>query len=282
MSVPWTGMRRVTLLVATGALAATVAGGQGVLAPPVRAISSGDGISTYYGFDRCGLPSTSEMSYLWAESPWYWYGTYIGGITAQQVGCTFPSASWLNTVQAQGWNFEFIWDGLQAPNSGNSNTFSTDPSTAYNQGEQMASDAYSTLVNTDGVANQAANTVVVDDLESYEYSGYPYQSAVDSFISGWDNVLHTPTAQTYGVYGSSCGSNLAALASVSPVPEFIWGAYYDNNPSTSDLACVPSGYWIYNQRLKQYNAGVSAYGIVVDEDCADGPTSPYGFSGASC
>jgi hypothetical protein len=245
-------------------------------------MSSGAATQTEYGFDRCGLPSTSEMQYLWLNTPWWWYGVYIGGITAQQVGCTFPSASWLNTVNNQGWAFEFLWDGLQAPNSGNSNPFSTNPSTAYSQGQQMAVDAFNTLVYTDGVANSAANTVVVDDLESYEYSGYPYQSAVNSFISGWDQQLSLPTAQTYGVYGSSCGSNLAALASISPVPEFIWGAYYDGNPSTSDLLCVPSGSWVSHQRLKQYNRNVSPYGIVVDEDCANGPTSPFGDTTSSC
>jgi hypothetical protein len=220
------------------------------------------------------------MEYLFTNSPYYWYGLYIGGDTATYVAhCTFPSASWLDSVHAQGWNFVFIWDGLQAPNSGNSYTFSSNASTAYSQGQQQATEAYGALLGPEGISNEAANTVVVDDLEGYEYSGYPYQSAVTAFISGWDQQLGLPTAQTYGVYGSSCESNLAALASSNPVPEFIWGASWDGNPSTSALPCVPYGYWVDHQRLKQYEGQVSPYGITVDEDCANGPTSPSGSGG---
>ena len=279
-----TRFRRLTLVVAAGAIAAMVAG-QLIMAPVVRALSSGYGVNTAYGFDRCGLPSTSEMSYLWAASPYYWYGVYIGGDTAQYVaGCTFPNASWLNTVAAQGWNFVFIWDGLQAPGCGNTYAFSTNSSTAYSQGQTQASDAYDTLVVTDGISNSAANTTAVDDLEGYEHcsSNYPYQSAVNGYISGLDAEWGSPTAQHYGTYGSTSDFNLTALASISPVPEFIWGALYDGNPSTSDLSPVPSGDWIYNQRLKQYDHMVSPYGITVDEDCANGPTSPYGSSAGPC
>ncbi len=281
MRIGSAGPQRILLIAAFGAVATVSAVGPGGWGASVRALSSGNGTNTETGFDRCGLPSTSEMSYLWANSPYWWYGVYIGGVTGQAVGCTFPSSSWLNTVHNQGWNFEFIWDGLQAPNSGNSNTFSTNPSSAYSQGNQQATLAYGALLS-DGLSNNAANTVLVDDLEAYEHSGYPYQSAVNSFISGWDYQLSLPTAQTYGVYGSSCGSNLAALASSSPVPDFIWGASWDGNPATSALPCVPSGYWVDHQRLKQYDHLVSPYGIVVDEDCANGPTSPSGYTGGAC
>ncbi len=239
------------------------------------------------------------MLYLWPASKYWWYALYIGGDTAQYVAhCSFPNANWLNTVNGYGWRFVFIWDGLQAPGCGNTYAFSTNTTTAYDQGEQMASEAYNTLVYTDGVSNFAANTVVVDDLEGYNLppgngcvSPYPYQSAVTAFISGWDYTLHNPTAQTYGVYGSGCASNLSDLAHASTVPEFIWGATWDNNPSTTDIGCVSSGEWVYNQRLKQYDHEVNVYsggpspyenGIVVDEDCANGPTSPVGVTGDNC
>jgi hypothetical protein len=273
--------------VAVAALAVTGAG-QIALAPPVAAISSGDGLNNWWGFDTCGLQSTSEMQYLWTNSLYEWNAVYIGGDEAEYVAhCSFPNASWLNTVESYGWNFVFIWDGLQAPNCNDTNAyaFSTNPTTAEGQGQLQAEDAWDTLVGPDGVSNDALDSTLVDDLEGYEHycTNYPYQSAVTAFISGWDGYLKTGYPQTYGVYGSICDSNLSAAAGASPVPEFIWGADYDSNPNPAIMAdgpggCgVPNGYWVNNQRLKQYDQEVTSHGIVLDQDCADGPTSPSGL-----
>jgi hypothetical protein len=198
------------------------------------------------------------------------------------MSCTQPnlSSGYLNTVNSQGWSFEFIWVGPQAPGTGYAHQFSSTPSTAYTQGQNEASSAYNKLLSL-GIGNSAANTAIVYDLDAVNTT---YQSAVNSFISGWINILHISPAQKAGVYGSVCGSNLNALRNLSPYPDFIWGAYYNGNPSTSNLytgTCgVTSGNWINHQRLKQYNnthnetwGGVT---LSVDDDCANGPTDPTG------
>jgi glycoside hydrolase-like protein len=247
---------------------------------PAYALPNGSGIDQAKGFDTCQDPNTSQMQAFWTGTPYFWLGTYIGG---SLMACSQPnlSADYLNSVHSQGWDFEFIWVGPQPPCTGYNQRFSSDPNTAYQQGKNEAISAWSLLTNTLGVTNFAGGTALVYDLES---SPSACQAATNSFISGWDYQLQLAPAQKAGVYGSVCGSNLAALASISNVPDFIWGAWYNGNPSTGNLdggGCgVPNGWWGYSQRLKQYNGGHNetwnGVTLNIDNDCANGPTDPNG------
>jgi len=270
--------RRRTRLLMVAALVALVV--TTLHAPaPAKALSNGSGTIETKGFDTCQDPTEGQMQAFWNGTPYWWLGTYIGG---SEMGCSQPNlnATWLNDVRNQGWNFEFIWVGPQSPCTSYRYTFSSNPSTAYTQGQNEASSAWTTLTNL-GITNGALHTAIVYDLES---SPSGCQSATNSFIQGWINELHISPAQVAGVYGSVCGSSLQSYASLNPPPDFIWGAYYDGNSSTSDLwagSCgVPSGDWVYHQRLKQYNNthyetwnGVT---LSVDDDCANGPVDPSG------
>lgn len=192
--------------------------------PPAGAIANGGYDSTQPGFDACPLPSTAAMSTWWTYSPYWWYSVYIGGSNALCPPGNI--SSWLNTVNDAElrWNFEYTWVGPQPPCSTYTNRFSSDQATAYSQGEAEAQSALSQLA-TDGVANSAQGTPVIYDLESA--GNGTCQAAINSFIQGWIYWLNLAPAQVPGVYGSVCGSNLAALASLSPPPAFIWGALYD-------------------------------------------------------
>ncbi len=226
------------------------------------------------------------MGNFWAGSPYWWYNVYIGG---ENYSCrpATVAASWLNTVHGQGWNFLFNWAGLQPPCStpGRFYTFSSNPSTAYSQGTSAASSAYQALLNL-GITNLAQGTVVVFDLEE---APPQCQSATNAFFQGWVDFFNISPAQVPGVYGSVCGSNLAALASLSSPPKFIWGAWYNGNPSTKNLytgSCgVPSSLWANHQRFKQYqgthNETWNGTTLSIDSTCADGPTSPNGTAYAN-
>lgn len=250
-----------------------------VVSAPAYALPGGSGTSESKGFDSCQDPTAGQMQAFWNGTPYWWLGTYIGGIS---MGCSQPnlSSGWLNTVNGQGWGFEFIWVGPQAPGTGFAHQFSTNPSTAYQQGKNEAASAWVTLTSTLGVTNGATNTALVYDLDAVNTA---YQSAVNSFIAGWIYQLHLAPAQLAGVYGSVCGSNLNALAGLSPPPDFIWGAWYNGNPSTSNLnggGCgVANGNWVYHQRLKQYtnthNETWNGVTLSIDNDCANGPVDPY-------
>jgi len=247
-------------------------------ASPAYALPGGSGISESKGFDSCQDPTASQMQAFWNGTPYWWLGTYIGGVL---MLCSQPnlSASWLNTVNGQGWGFEFIWVGPQPPCTGYRVRFSNDPTTAYNQGKQEAANAWNMLTGTLGVTNGALDTALVYDLESAPSS---CQTATNKFISGWDYQLHLTPAQKAGVYGSVCGANLNALTGAGPVPDFVWGAWYNGNPSTSNLdggGCgVANGNWVNHQRLKQYtnthNETWNGVTLSVDNDCANGPVDP--------
>lgn len=246
------------------------------------AFPGGSVVGEGHAFDRCQDPSESQMTAFWTKTPYWWAGIYIGG---SSMGCAQPnlSAQWLNDVAAQGWQLEFIWVGPQPPCSGYTNRFSPDPSVAYQQGRNEASSAWQTMTGPLQIANGAQGTALVYDLET---SPSACQSATNSFVQGWVDQLHYPPAQVAGVYGSVCGSSMQSYAGLSPPPDFVWGAYYDGNPSTADLwagSCgIPSNDWVNGQRLKQYNANVSrtynGVTMTVDEDCAHGPLDPSGYS----
>lgn len=110
------------------------------------------------------------------------------------------------------------------------------------------------------------------------------QAAANSYIQGWVDQLHVPSPQVAGVYGSTCASGLDNYASLNPFPDFIWGASYDNNQSTSVMPCVNSGHWWAQQRLKQYvGPHDETWGGVtlnIDTDCSNGPGAPTGTNQA--
>ena len=276
-------MQQRRFRLALAAAATLVAGGLSagiVPAQPVQALSSGSGINESKGFDSCVLPSVAAMQQWWYYTPYWWYSVYIGGAN---YACrpAAVSASWLNQVHAQGWNFLFTWVGLQPPCTSYPYRFSSNTTTAYNQGYNEAYNAWDTLTNHLGVTNSALNSPVVFDVDAAPSS---CQSATNAFIRGWDDYLDLYPNQKSGVYGSVCGSSLASYAGISNPPNFIWGAYYNGNPSTSNLytgSCgVPSGDWTNHQRFKQYkNTHYETWGGVklsIDTDCANGPTGPDG------
>lgn len=269
----------VKALIVTTALA--VAAAAAVLYPnPAQALTNGSGTMQSEGFDSCSLPTTTAMHSFYTGTPLWWYNVYIGG---QNFACAPPTvtSSWLNTVNAQGWSYLFTWVGLQPPCTTFNHRFSSNTSTAFTQGQDDAVSAVLALRGL-GVTNDAQGSPVVYDLEQSPAS---CQAATNSYVRGWVTYMHSccPT-QLAGVYGSVCGSNLGALAGITPVPDFIWGAYYDGTPSTKDLfagGCgVPNGDWISHQRFKQYqgthNQTYNGVTLSIDSDCADGPTDPAG------
>jgi len=246
----------------------------GVFTPALsRSASATVVTTTSNGFDACSAPSTATMDNWWINSPYYWVGVYIGGVDRS---CSQPNltSSWVSHVVSTGWNIVPIWAGLQDPcYSGGGSLFSTDPTTAYSQGQSEASSAVGALIGLGINVGTSGNAEVVDDLEAFNQTP-TCVAAAQAFIKGWDAYLAVSPSQVSGVYGSSSGSDISALTG-SPAPYFIWGAYWDLNQSTLDLPPIPSSAWSNSQRLKQYRGGhVETYGgvgINIDNDSANGP-----------
>lgn len=241
--------------------------------PAVSPAQASSGISHGEGVDGCGFTTASAQAF-WSNTPYYDFGLYFGGSTAY---CP-QSSSFASALRSQGWHFMPLWVGPQDPCFGGT-TFSTDPTTAYNQGVAQEDSAYQTLA---GWGWDMTNTPVIYDLEAYNTGNSTCVNAAKQFIGGWSHEAHSGVVQKAGVYGSSCGSDLAAYTGSPTVPDFIHGADWNGNKSTGDLACVSSGSWVYNQRFKQYQGGHNetwnGYTVSVDSDCANGPTYPSGDS----
>jgi Domain of unknown function (DUF1906) len=234
------------------------------------------GISQNKGIDACDLQnSISNAQAFWTNTPYYNIGLYLGGSSA---GCPVQSASYANQLVSMGWDLLLIWVGPQAPCRPAARThFSTDPSTAYNQGRNEATAAYTKLLNFN---LSIVDTPITYDLESLTNYNSQCLAAAKSFIQGWVDQLHVQTAQKAGLYGSVCGSALSSFATLSPPPDYITGADWGTTPHTSTMNCVPSSYWTNFQRHKQYqgdhNERWNGVSISVDSDCSNAPVYPDG------
>lgn len=242
-------------------------------APAARAYSS---ISQEKGFDACQAPSASTMSTWWTNSPYWNLGIYIGG---SNRSCSQPNLtpSWITTVQNQGWGLLPIWVGPQMPygtcqstrNYGS--TISLNTTTAQSQGDSEAASAYSAASS---LGFDLTNVPIIYDLEGYNNNS-SCRAAAKSFIYGWDAYMHLSPPAKAGVYGSACNSYLDDFSTINDVPDFIWFAWWNSNPSTSNITCINSSHWASNQRHKQYAGGHNeSYGgvtINLDNDCSNGP-----------
>jgi hypothetical protein len=228
------------------------------------------------GLDSCAAPSVSQMSAFWNNTPYSAWGVYIGGVDR---GCSQPNltTAWVTAVTHQGWHLYPLWVGPQNPCAAGFDHFSTDTTTAYNQGKTEAVKAWNAMK----ALGMATNSPVVYDLEAPGSSTTACINATTSFVRGWVAQLHVAPAQSAGVYTSTC-SGFIDQFTASPAPDFITGAAWDGVLSTRTMACVSSSHWTAHQRHKQYRGGHNeTWGgvtINVDSDCSDGPTvalAPY-------
>jgi hypothetical protein len=232
------------------------------------------GISQRMGWDACGIGSTANASAFWTGTPYWNMGLYLGG-SSYGTGCTRWSNANVSTLQSQGWKFLPLWVGPQAPCTGFPSRFSSNPTTAYNQGKTEAISAYQKIVS---LGWSTLDAPIIYDLEGFDTGNASCVAAVKQFISGWMYQLHLPPAQKGGVYGSTCSSNLSGLAGIANVPDFIAGANWSDNKNTATLACIPTNYWTQNQRHKQYvgdhNETWNGVTLNVDNDCSNAPVYP--------
>lgn len=226
--------------------------------------------TTQMGLDSCEAPAVSQMQAFWNGTPYWWFNMYIGGST-RACANTNLSGDWINQVRAIGWKLLPTWTGAQAPCSPYNVKFSIDPGTAYNEGYNEAVAAYQEILSL----GMNADTPIALDVEGFDTSIAGCVAAAQAFVNGWTDYLQIPPRQLSDVYGSVCGSAINSYASIPLPPDFIWGAFYNGNPDTGDMACVNSGYWVESQRHKQYtnthNETYNGVTLRVDNDGSNGP-----------
>jgi hypothetical protein len=237
------------------------------------------------GFDACFHPSAAGLKDWLSHTPWYVYGTYLGGSGGAYVGCTPISLSTLDSAIKDGWAVVPFWYGRQMPESCGQryypDTISLNTTTAYNQGVQQA--------NYAAAAAEAEGYGGLDpiyyDLESYGVSSGGCPQAASAFIKGWDHQLDDNTPYYAAMYGSTCGSFLSNFASITPRPAYVAAADPNNNPEIYNLLCLPNNDWNDYNRIHQFADSLTltynGYPMPVDEDCVNSTVDTNSSAGAS-
>lgn len=225
------------------------------------------------GFDTCATPSISQMGTWWTYSPYWWIGVYLGGSSYACAGSQV-TFSWLDQAENYGYKFAPIWVGKQSPCNwqGLGNVHSYVTTTAYNQGYNEGTAAANAAYN---VGIWGPNRIFLD-VEAYNEGDTSCREATKNFIAGFVARL-----QQYGyngsVYGSPC--NAATWATASSVPNSVWladgaGTGYRGVFQTycGNTIAPPTGYWIWDQRLHQYQLDIyevyGGVGLSIDANCS--------------
>jgi Domain of unknown function (DUF1906)/Fibronectin type III domain len=202
------------------------------------------------GFDACTAPSLPTMA-AWLASPYRSIGVYIGGINRACDQANL-SASWISSVEGEGWHPVPTYVGRQAPCS--TGTVPIDPATAAAEGRSAADDA---------VAQAAAfglgvGSPIYFDMEAYDINQPSCSQTVLTFLDGWTAEIHV-NGYISGVYGSS-GSTITDLEkevgiSTFHLPDDIWFADWNGVAGVFGDPYIPDSLWAPNQRLHQYQGG---------------------------
>lgn len=230
-------------------------------------------------FDRCSLPTVSQMQTWWNASPYTVWNMYLGGIHFP-CSLTNLTPSWVDSVSNQGWDFILTWVGPQAPCSDFYYRFSSNWLTAYWQGVDEAQAAIAKARSL-GI-NQ--DLIIYYDLEAYIVpdGDTTCRYAAAKFIQGWTEELHTQGALGGG-YGSPCNSYIKDWYNYNATPpDDVWIAHwllpaqYRPDASVWNVACMDNTYWPNHQRIRQYAGDhTETWGGVaftIDSSVVDGDT----------
>lgn len=231
-------------------------------------------IEQHRGVDSCANESTSRMATLYQASPYGTYGFYIGGLTVNRScpsHASFHNQAWANTVKAQGWNLQPIYSGRQPgchPNTTVTYPISTNPTTAYSQGQSEGNDAIFQAY-TRGIAGPIWLDMDIDIPDSYSC-----RPSVDNYIRGWMGAVRANAAYIPSLYTGYANANRAATFAVANRPYQVTIPHWNNIPGVyGGLPNLNRSYWTGHQRGHQYRGGhnESWGGLTfnVDNNCYD-------------
>jgi photosystem II stability/assembly factor-like uncharacterized protein len=252
----------------------------------LQALGNQTATITGQGFDKCEVPTLSQLQNWITNSPYRSVNLYIGG-SARSCANSALNASFITQAKQQGWSFIPTWVGPQASCSGYSSRMSSDANTAYNQGVNEANAAIAVASNLGLTLADQSGTIIYYDLENYDTTNSGCRNAAKSFISGWTNQLQA-RANKAGVYGSSCGSAINDFATLGSNPDAVWPAnwllpaQYRSNATVWGVACLIDDHWYDHQRIRQYAGGHNetwgGIALTIDSNVIDGPVATLSSS----
>jgi hypothetical protein len=242
------------------------------------------------GFDKCEIPTLSQMQTWWNSSPYKTVNLYIGGSSRACANSALTS-SYLFQLYQQGWKFIPTWVGPQAPCTGYLSRMSSDVTTAYQQGVTQANLAVERSAALGLTGPAKTGSVIYYDIEAYG-TNQACRDAVNAFMNGWVVQIHA-RGNLAGVYGSTlCDTGLSDFRNIANVPDVVWPArwyhnlgsgFYNPNASVWDLgSCIPNTVWSNHQRIRQYegdhNETWGGLTLNIDSNVLDGVVAvPYDY-----
>ncbi len=241
------------------------------------------------GFDKCEIPTLSQMQTWWTSGPYKTVNLYFGGSSRACANGSL-SPSYLYRLNQQGWKFIPTWVGPQAPCTGFPSRMSSDPTVAFTQGVSEANLAVDRLLALGLTGLDKTGSVVYYDIENYG-TNTACRAAVNSFMNGWVSQLHA-RGNLAGVYGSTlCNTGLSDFMTITDMPDLICrpGGITTRDqvstirlPTSGILGCVPNSAWANHQRIRQYegdhNETWGGLSLAIDSDVLDGVVAiPHGY-----
>ncbi len=251
-----------------------------------KQILSGAEVGDFSGhaFDKCEIPTLSQLQSWYTSSPYKAVNLYIGGIA--RFCSNLPlTATYLHSMFLQGWRFIPTWVGPQAPCSGRPYKFPYDPELAYQSGVDNANQARAKMIELGLTNPDGSGGIIYLDLEHFSYSS-TCSAAARAYVSGWTTRLSQLGIMS-GLYSTSTGIRDNEYFNLEIPPYAVWIAEWYTNPgfrsyeTVWDLRYLSDQYWTNNQRILQYSGGHSETwgGVSLDIDCnvAEGKVAvPFG------
>lgn len=229
-----------------------------------------------HAFDKCEVPTLAQLQSWITSSPYRGLNLYIGG-SLRSCANSALNADFVSQIrQTQGWYIIPTWVGSQAPCTNFKTRFSSNTTTAFQQGVIEANSALAVAQALNLSFPDQSGTIIYYDLEAYDTTNGSCNEAVKSFMNGWTTQIHAKRSLA-GVY--SVGPALNLISTIVNPPDAIWPAhwiYKQYNPAATvwDVYHLSNAFWSNHQRIRQYSGGHSeSWGTVslnIDSDVTDG------------
>ena len=238
--------------------------------------AAGPKVFTGWGFDTCVTPSLSAMD-AWSSSPYRAVGVYIGGRGRACKEQPDLTPAWVRTVTASDWGVLPIYVGSQAPCVHGDHKkhvpITGDP-------EAAGSDEGADAVSSAAAFGMKKDSAIYLDMEAYDIADGVCADTTLAFVRAWSSEVRR---QGYlpGFY-SSADSGIrhlesARLSGVDELPDAMWFARWQVEPTVDDEPSLSSTAWQPHRRIHQYAGNVTEeYGgveITIDRNMVDAPVA---------
>ncbi|MEV7198859.1 glycoside hydrolase domain-containing protein [Streptomyces griseoluteus] len=254
-----------------------VVAGAGLAAQASSAATVWPAQKTFTGraFDTCTAPSAAAMK-AWKTGFYGAAAVYIGG---RNRGCAQPNltASWVKTVNSQGWKLVPLYVGAQPPcqKSANPERMTTTDATSLG-----ATDAKDAVAKASALGMKPGSAVYLD-MEPYDTTDKACNNAVLSYVRSFTRTLRGKVYRA-GYYGftSSSAKAVATAADKTDLPGNLWYALWDQqNTTTADWPWDPkafTGHSRAHQYMVNSKESRGGYTITVDRSAWDAPVAIVG------